>query len=222
MPREQGKYAEALSSIDRSLSLDPENPYCWAIKSSLLVNSGRRDDAIACDERAITLDPENSLFREKKQNHLAGLKNKTISHQANLPNIDFDQLRIVATLGVWWIERAEPFPGKIYVMFRCDIENIGDVLLRLGKELGLYQRTNVTGELLYLGDAVLLPFSPDLELQPQSADTLQLEMELTCPKNETPEDFIHEILGESHNLLGFDHKFRIAIKFSESAGESGR
>jgi hypothetical protein len=125
----------------------------------------------------------------------------------------------VVTLGVWWLERTERFPGKIYVMFRCDVENKGNTQLRLGKELGLYQRSKATGELSYIGDAVLSPFSPELELPPQSADTFELEMELTCPQNEAPENCIRGILGDSHNLLGFDYKFKTAVLFSESTDD---
>jgi tetratricopeptide (TPR) repeat protein len=75
---EQGKNIEAIGSIERSLDLNRVNPYCWSIKSSLLVKVDRYVEAIACDDQAINLDPESSFFKEKKHNHLAELRKKKV------------------------------------------------------------------------------------------------------------------------------------------------
>jgi len=47
-----GRYNDALTAFDKSISFDPNNEFSWLSKSIVLNNLGRNKEAIECAEKA--------------------------------------------------------------------------------------------------------------------------------------------------------------------------
>jgi hypothetical protein len=125
------------------------------------------------------------------------------------PTIDY-RLSIVVTLNTRWTVRAGPFPGKTYVMFGCDIENNSDSPQRLGKEMAMCRRSKINGEMFYIGDAILLAVSTELALPPQSATSLDLELEMDSLEDSSA-DPLSYLLCDRYDVLGYDYTSQTAL-----------
>ena len=129
--------------------------------------------------------------------------------------IDWSQPTIILTIIHWYVEPMEHSPGVRCFNFVFEAENIADSPQRLGKEISLFHRSRATGKLSLVGDAILLPFSPELDLPPQSAASgFNLELVLACSESKSSEDCVREILGDSSDLLAYDSKFGTVILLS--------
>jgi pentatricopeptide repeat protein len=56
-----GRYEEAISTYDRAIHNQPDNPVLWNSLASALMKLKRYREAIACFDRVIHLKPENPV-----------------------------------------------------------------------------------------------------------------------------------------------------------------
>lgn len=127
------------------------------------------------------------------------------------PPVDRDQFSIVVKVNTHWIVRADRVPGKTYVMFGCEVENNSDNQQHLSKEMAIWRRSKSNGNLSYIGDAIMLLFSPELALPPQSATSLDLELEMDSPEENSGEYPVSDLLNDMYELLGYDYTFETAV-----------
>ena len=55
----EGKFADALSCFEQSLSSDPANPNLLNLKGAVLRSLGRYDEASECYNKSLQLDPRD-------------------------------------------------------------------------------------------------------------------------------------------------------------------
>jgi adenylate cyclase len=56
------RHEEAVSELEKAISLDPQNPSCYALMGNVLLFMGKPQDAVNCINRAMRLDPQNPSF----------------------------------------------------------------------------------------------------------------------------------------------------------------
>ena len=67
------RYDEAVASIDRALTLDPENADWWDSRGEILLAAGRYQEAIAAYDQALARSPELASSRQGKAQALRAL-----------------------------------------------------------------------------------------------------------------------------------------------------
>lgn len=213
-----GNHSEALRCFDQAIKEHPNNAYCWSIKASFLWEIGEYADAITCDSKAIDVDPNDPFFRQRRESHVAALRQfskNSFQTQGQVASIKWADPEILLTL---YSRYVEPIPGSPClrgINFICEAENISDNSLSLGKEIEVFHRSRVTGKFSSIGDAIFL--APELILPAQSTSgPLQLELVINCDENTSDEDCMQKVLTDSDELLAFDHKFETTIAFVDS------
>lgn len=68
-----GRHADAITALDRALSLDPENEIAWINKGTALARLGRLSEALKCYNSAIKVNPSYEVAWNNKGNALARL-----------------------------------------------------------------------------------------------------------------------------------------------------
>jgi len=58
--KDMGRYEEALSSIDKTIMLDPKDVDAWFNKGSLLYGMGRHEEALSAFDKVIELNPQDA------------------------------------------------------------------------------------------------------------------------------------------------------------------
>lgn len=59
----QGSYAPALQSLEKAISLAPDDPALWTHKCMLLIRLGRLSEALLAAQKAVGLDPRSAPAR---------------------------------------------------------------------------------------------------------------------------------------------------------------
>ncbi len=56
---EDGQYEDALSSFERAISLNQNDPDLWNLKGIVLRSLGRYDEAVECFNKSLEIDPRD-------------------------------------------------------------------------------------------------------------------------------------------------------------------
>ena len=56
---EDGQYEDALSSFERAISLNKNDPDLWHLMGTVLRSLGRYDEAVECFNKSLEIDPRD-------------------------------------------------------------------------------------------------------------------------------------------------------------------
>ena len=98
----QNKIDEALTTIDKLITAEPDNPYFYELKGQMLVEFGRVSQGIKPLQRAVIIHPNDGLFRTA----LAHAQIETAHNDHNNLNRAIENLKIA--------QRAEPRSTRVH------------------------------------------------------------------------------------------------------------
>jgi tetratricopeptide (TPR) repeat protein len=242
----QGQYEQGLPFLLRALEIDEQNQHSWVLAARFYNHLIDPEEELKCWNRVVAIDPDYKgawrgmgeclLKFERYRDAIQAFDSELKLHPSDdychsqrdraVAELLGDQCDWAAPLNLslmgWYSEAFDgrqlaPYTETRYLNLISKIRNVSDHECLIGKQMSMYRRSKVTGEMTRFAEALILEdamFTLPLRIAPHSeVDPISVEVTWACSLDKTDPDCVDELFDLTWETVARDDELGTIIRF---------